>query len=144
MLKREEIIQELLTRLASTSGAYVARNPKKEPDTSEFPYICLVELADMVEDVDHRGGMPNYKRKIEVVVECFTVSDTDEKSSQDIMSFLESVKSNIYGGSANLGGKCATIIETESSRVLRPPIGSNAAGIGLVFEIRYIENTGLL
>lgn len=144
MSEREDIVSELWLRLSAVEGvAFTARNPKVEPNVDNMPCIQFWEMEDVVEGSTQRGGYPSYKRALRVVVESFVKSQSDAAASQDLNAFISEVKAQIYREPAALGGLC-NITEIESSRMLRPPVGENIIGQGIVFEFRYIETISKL
>ena len=144
MLEREQLAQELWSRLASVEGVkYTARNPKAEPGVENLPAIQFFELEDQIEQVSQRGGYPVYKRKLKVVLEAFIAATTEPSSSQELGAFIEKVKKALYG-SGNSLSKTSTFTEEAGSRVLRPPTGNNTIGLGMVLKVQYIEDTGAL
>jgi hypothetical protein len=144
MQEREDIVAELWSRLAAVDGVmFTARNPKAEPKVENMPCIQFWEMADVVEESTKRGDYPAYKRALRVVVESFVKSTEEAKTSQDLKDFIVKVKQQIYRDGASLGRRC-NVTEIESSRVLRPPVGENVIGLGIVFELRYIETTSKL
>jgi hypothetical protein len=146
VLKRETIIRELWSRFADVEDIeFTARNPKAPPGEADFPCILFFELGDDVFDRSKRGATqkPSFKRKLIVVVETYVKASTEEASSAEMMDMIEKIKKKLYVDGNSLGGLCE-INETGSSRVLRPPMGGPVAGLGLSFEITYIEDVGAL
>lgn len=145
MLKRETIIKELWRRMSLVSGVnYTARNPKTPPNVSDFPVIQFFELGDAVEESDRRGTQVVYRRRLDVVIELFITATAEASATTELMEiYLPRLKAKLYEGGPSLGRLCS-IVETGSSRVLRPPVGENAVGIGLQLEIRYIEDVSEL
>jgi|GEM_PF-4776482 len=139
MLKREEIITELWSRLDEVPGvAYTARNPKKPPSVDDLPAIQFFEFPDKVLENGGRG-YPIYKREMDVIVESFVNGSTENAASKEEMAFLLEMKKKIYKDGNSLGGLCS-LFEAEASRVLRPATGGNVAGIGITFKIQYVED----
>ena len=91
-----------------------------------------------------RGGYPAYIRRLEVVIDSYIPGTTEESATKELGLFIQEVKKKIYQGGVTLGGKCKSIKEIESSRVLRPPVGENSIGLGLAFNILYVEEIGKL
>ena len=52
---------------------------------------------------------------------------------------LKNVKKEIYRGDGKMGLRIA-VIEVSATRVLRPPTGGHAIGLGLFFDFIYIED----
>lgn len=145
MLERELLMQELHCRLSAVEGAsFVERNPVEPPGVSDLPAILIFEFSDTMEEGDHRGGYPVYRRAFKVVVESFINAASKGAASTELSAFIGKVRKAIYTGGNNLSRKAVTLIEVETSRVLRPSVGENVAGLGLVFEITYIENVANL
>lgn len=145
MIEREEVITALWERLASVPGVVrTARNPKEEPSVTDMPIIQIFELIDRVRSATRRGKErhPAYKRELTVAVESFVKSDTEAATSQELVEFINALKAKLYEGGNNLGIKGVEFVETESSRVLRPPVGEAVAGVGIVIRITYTEDTG--
>ncbi len=145
MIEREEVVTALWARLASVPGVVrTARNPKEEPSVNDMPVIQIFELPDRVRSATRRGKErhPAYKRELTVVVESFVQGETESSSSQALVEFINALKTKLYQGGNNLGIKGVEFVETESSRVLRPPVGEAVAGVGIVIRITYTEDTG--
>jgi hypothetical protein len=120
--------------------SYTARNPKQPPSVEQLPCINLFEGNDVVLSKNFRGkNTVIYKRRLEVVLETFVAGSTEPASSKELFAFVELLKAQIYQGGNNLNKKASLIDDVEYSRVHRPPIGDNVAGVGIAFEIIYIE-----
>jgi hypothetical protein len=146
-LKRENIVEEFERRMNLVTGVnYVARNPVQPPAADNVPAIMIYELTDDVEEIDMRGGSqyPNFRRSLTVVTESFVAVSEAGAASKEVMAFILEQKKALYEGGATLGGKCTSVVEVQASQILRPEMGENIAGMGLVFELRYIEDTGKL
>ena len=146
MLKRETIIRELWSRFADVDGVeFTARNSKSPPGEADFPCILFFELGDDIFDRSKRGATqkPSFKRKLTLVVETYVIGASEEASSYEVMDFVEKIKKKLYVDGNSLGGLCE-INEIGSGRMLRPPMGGPVAGLGLSFEIIYIEDVGSL
>lgn len=146
MREREEIIQELWSRLAGVPGvAFTARNPKDPPSIKDMPCIQFFETEDTVESSSRRGGSsyPNHRRRMSVVVEAFMAAEEEGSSSKELGTFVQNLKKTLYVDGVTLGGLCE-IREVRTGRILRPPIGGAVVGVGLTFEIRYVEDVGRL
>jgi len=142
--ERELIIAELWERLANVTGVvYTARNPKKPPSAESLPAIQFFELGDLVEEASSRGGYPAYRRRVTVVIECFIAGSSESAATKELGAFVQEMKKKVYEGGATLGRRCS-ISERDASRILRPPAGSHVAGVGIAFEIRYVENISTL
>lgn len=145
MIERETIVQELWSRLASVDGVlFTARNPKTRPKITDFPCIQFFELEDVVIKQTSRGGYPVYLRKMGVAVESFITATSEPSATKELGEFIQKVKRKIFAGGLTLGKKCQEIIEMESSRILRPPIGENSVGLGIALDIYYTEDIGKL
>ena len=145
MLEREILMQELHNRLSAVEGAnFVERNPAEPPGVNDLPAILIFEFPDSMEEGSHRGGYPIYRRVLKVVIESFINAASEGAATTELSVFIGKVRKAIYTGGNNLSRKAVTLIEVESSRVLRPPVGENVAGLGLVFEITYTENVANL
>jgi len=147
MDEREVILKELWRRLAAVSGGgvYTTRNAKAEPKETDFPAIQFFELEDTVlPDLPHsRGGKPAFKRKLRVAIESYISATTEGAANKELYAFIKLVKTAIYQGDGKMGLKIA-IVEVASTRVLRPPVGGNAIGLGLFFDFIYVEDVGKL
>jgi hypothetical protein len=143
MLERETILREFWKRMSAVTGvAYTARNPKKPPSINSLPAIQIFEFTDRVLGTSQRGGYPIYKRRMTVVAESFISASKEGASSAEIMAFLLLLKKSLYADGGTLGGLCS-LRETETSRVLRPATGGNVSGVGVSFELDYVEDTSL-
>lgn len=141
MREREIFITEFWRRVALVSGVVkTARNPGDNPSTDDFPAIQFFELDDTIEAQGRRGGYPIYTRKLILAVEFFIVATSEASASKELSAFVQEGKKKIYQGGNNLGKTCNEIVEAGCTRVLRPPVGKNAVGIGVVFEVNYTEN----
>lgn len=146
MREREYIIQELWRRLALVPGVnFTGRNPKGPPDVDNLPAIVFFEMPDVVEEADMRGAtkLPNYRRRMTVVIECYISASTEQSSTLELLNFVKKVKIELYRGGITLGGLCA-FKEVEASRIYRPPAGNHVIGVGFPIEIVYIEDIALL
>lgn len=140
MLERENIIGEIWKRLSEVSGVgFTARNPKEPPSTDNLPSLTFFELEDMIEEQRMRGGKPQYRRRLTLVIEAFVDGSTESLAVQELAAFVILMKAKLFADGSNLGGRCSEIVETESSRILRPETGGNVAGIGLAFDVKYVE-----
>ena len=141
MLQREKVIAELWYRMAQVTGVgYTARNPKAEPSVDQMPVISIFELDDAVQDKRMRGkSITCYRRRLELILEVFVAGSTENASSKELFAFVELVLAEVFRGGNNLNKKASLIDIMEYSRVHRPPIGDNVAGLGIAFEILYIE-----
>jgi len=144
VLQREKIIEELWSRLADVAGVqYTARNPKAPPSIENLPAIQFFELGDTVVNSSMRGGYPIYSRVVSVVIEAFIKGSSETAVGKELMDFMVEIKKQLYlTGTKMRSG--AVIQEVSSSRVLRPPVGANVAGIGLAVELRYVEDVGTI
>lgn len=145
MIEREQVIDALWGRLAAVTGVVrTARNPKEEPSVNDMPIIQFFELGDRVRSATRRGKErhPAYKRELTIAVESFVNGTTEGAVSQELVDFVNALKTKLYEGGNNLGIRGVEFVETESSRVLRPPVGEPVAGLGLVLRITYTEDTG--
>lgn len=142
MIERETWAQALWSRLAGVEGmVYTARNPKAQPTFDRIPFAQFFELEDNVEATSSRGGWPVFKRRSRIVVEIFIAGTTEGSATQELGTFVRKVKRAIFNGGVNLGGACAEIREIAQSQVLRPQDGKPTIGIGLVYDVLYIEDT---
>ena len=138
---RELIAKEIHRRLSTVPGTQIVfRNPKVEPTVDDLPCISFFELGDVVQKRGMRGGVPYYLRTFNLIVEPIIVSDSEGESSPDLIAYVKEVKKKLYEGGVNLGGTCDDLIEVDASQIIRPPIGENAAGIGLSINITYKED----
>jgi len=138
--EREVIIAELWRRVRSVAGINrTARNPKKQPSLDDMPWSAIYELGDLVEDSRMRGGLPAYKRQLTVIIETYINAVNEGGATEELGDFIQLLKIAIYTGGPTLGGRCSEIKEVDASQVLRPAVGGNAIGIGLAFDIIYIE-----
>ena len=143
MLQRETCIRRLMYLLSQVpSVGFVARNPVSAPDAADFPAIMLFEFPDRVMSMSRRGGYPSYIRQMQVNIEFYVAGTTEDSASSDLTTFLQDAKTLIYTDGATLGLKGVAVEEVSSTRLWRPPVGKNAAGIGLQFNIQFVENTG--
>ena len=141
MRERELLIAEFWRRIASVTGvAKTARNPGDNPSSDDFPAIQFFELNDEITGKGRRGGYPIYSRTLMLTVEAFLTATSEPASSKELGVFVTEIKKKIYAGGNNLNKTCTEITELGCTRVLRPPVGKNSVGIGLIFEVKYIEN----
>lgn len=145
MHDKEVLIGELWKRLSSVATVNrTARNPAAPPVVGDFPVIQFFELDDTITKISNRGGYPIYTRKLNLVIEPYITASEEALSSKELGVFIKEIKKKIYEGGDNLAKKCSLIIETGSSRTLRPPVGENSIGAQLQFEILYIEDISRL
>lgn len=143
MIRRDNILSELHKRMVTVPGVgMVARNPKDHPTADDFDCIHIFEFPEKTASIKTRGNkLPLLFKEMEVIVECFALASSEPASTKALYAFVKEIKKVIYaGGNATLDGICTSIIEKETSRVLRPPIGAPVAGIGLVFEVTFIDD----
>jgi hypothetical protein len=132
---------ELEKRMTTVTGVvFVGRNPGKEPSTEDVPCINIFELDDPVDEMRMRGGKPDYKRSLNVVIEFFIAGSTDAKASKELTAFWELIKQKLYAAPYGLGGLANAVYETGAGRVLRPSVGEHLIGLGMAITIRYIED----
>jgi hypothetical protein len=141
MREREIAIAEFWKRIASVTGVIkTARNPSDNPSASDFPAIQFFELDDTITGKGRRGGYPIYTRTLIVTAEAFIPGTSESAATKELGDFVQEMKKKIYAGGNNLNKTCSEITEIGCTRVLRPPVGKNSIGIGVIFEIKYIEN----
>ena len=141
MFEREIIKEEIAYRMSQVDGVmFTARNPKTPPNAEDFPAILMFEYPDEVESKGLRGGYPIYKRKFKVVIECYITASSEGAATTELGDFVEKIKKKIYEGNNTLSKKASELNELELSQVMRPPVGDNTIGIGIIFEVSYIEN----
>lgn len=141
MREREILIAEFWRRIASVTGVVkTARNPGDIPNVDDFPAIQFFELDDTIVSSGRRGGYPIYSRKLILTTEAFIPATSESASSKELGVFVQEIKKKIYAGGNNLNKTCSEITELGCTRVLRPPVGENSIGIGLIFDVRYVEN----
>ena len=146
MLRREQIISELVSRIGNTEGiTFVARNPSAKPSVDEMPLGNIFDFPAQV--VKSSGGgktsLPTYKMVMQALVEVYVSGTTDDLASYELMEFYTEMLIAIFSDGASLGGLCEIGI-SEMTRIFRPPIGGNVAGIGTVFTVVYPEDLNLL
>jgi hypothetical protein len=141
MWERETAIAEFWRRVAGVDGVvYTARNPKTPPTVDKLPAIQFFEFSDEVIDRKMMGGKPHYRRKLTLILETFINAETEHSSTYELGLFVQKIKKAIFSDGTSLGRACSEIQETGASRVLRPPVGDNVVGIGLIFDLQYIED----
>jgi len=139
-MKRETLVEEIWKRQSEVTGvATTARNPKHPPKEGEFPRINIFELEEPIEE----GSMLRTKKaRLSVLVEFFIEGTSEQAGSMELMAFAELVVDTMYQTGLRLmrQGEIAMIKETRRSRVLRPPISGPVFGLGIFWEIRYVED----
>lgn len=142
---RDALMAEIWRRLSLIPNiTYTARNPKAEPSKDDFPAIQIIELVDTVLKKSTRGGFPIYQRLLKLAVELFVEASSESAATKELMEFVNAFKIELYRGGNNLGKKAISIEEFDYSQVLRPPVGTHAVGISIVFDILYLEDIGKL
>lgn len=139
-MKREYLIQELWSRLAAVSGVQsTARNPKEPPKEGEFPRI---NLFDLEEEVDEAQAFRSQKLTFSLLTEHFIEATSEHSGSKELMAFTDLVVDAMYQTGLRLAkaGHIGVITERRRSRVLRPPTGGPVFGLGIWWEIRYVED----
>jgi hypothetical protein len=148
MLEREIIVSTLQERMAAVTGVQsTARNPTNPPNATDLPRINVFEMSDRVESASLRGGTkrPEYKRRMEVILEAFIQADTEEGATQDLGLFVRELKKSLYSDGVKLGLRCVTELgEVETSQILRPPAVERVVGVGITLKIRYVETIDAL
>lgn len=146
--EKELAVRELWHRLSLTSGINRAplRNPVTAPNDEDYPTINFFDMAAEMADMrrDGKKRHPVYIWQSQIVIEPFVKAVSEDAATDELNSFVKSVKSEIYKGGMSLGGKCAEFYETSYSQYLRPPTSSLIIGISLYFNLRYIEDVGRL
>lgn len=140
---KETIVSTLWERLDGVVGKVsIARNSKVEPNVSDMPAIRFFELADEVVQSKSRGATqyPAYERKLTIAIEIFVNGTEEGAVTKELLEFVKEVKKKLYEGGNTLGLKSCYLLETEASRVFRPPVGEPVAGIVIVIDIFYIED----
>ena len=143
MLVRELIFEELWRRMALVTGVTsTARNPINPPAESDLPRINLFELSDEVDSASTRGRerSPVFKRTLTILLECFTVADSEAATSKTLWDFVEQMKIQLYSGGNSLGMRMLEVMEVRTSEVYRPPDLEKVAGVGIELEIAYVED----
>lgn len=158
---REQAVQEVERRLWLVTVAngfdLTIASVKRNPDSvnTRFPCANIWELDDEVETRLIGGGFeggPAYIRKLEILIEFFKEVEgggVDENmegaASKEAKLFAQTIRyalfHNDYGTyDMNLGGKCDLFEEVSASRVVRPNFGNNVTGMGLTFQLTYMDN----
>ena len=153
-MNRNTIAKEIQKRLVAitTGNGYsysvtaVLRNPEEEPSPDLMPIITMFELTDRIDEERRLGAsrMPAYKRSFQVALELWRKSTTSGLVSQDVLTMLSDVRKVIFADGTTLGGIASHVVELETSRIFRPPIGNYVGGIGILLEIKYTEDFSLL
>lgn len=147
MIQRDVILSEIHKRMTTVPGiGLVARNPKDHPGADDFDCIHIFEFPEKTTSVKTRGNkLPLLVKEMEVIIECFALAETEPASTKALYALLKEVKKVLYaGGNATLDGICTSILEKETSRVLRPPVGGAVAGMGLIFEVTFLDDLAVL
>lgn len=140
MIEREAALVELWKRFGQVTGVKTTqRNPATSPELHDLPLIRFFEMDDVVMELGGRGGYPIYKRRLTLIVESFIRASSEGAATKELGVFIGSLKRQVYAGGTNLGGTCSEFVEASMGRILRPEIGQNSIGLGLVFNMRYIE-----
>lgn len=147
MLKREAIIAELAKRIAEVEGmTFTARNPVTRPSVEDMPVGNIFDFPATV--IKTSGGgrtkAPICEMVGEILLEIYTTGTTEATSSDELFVFVETVLQAIYTDGMSLGGLDCSLRIKEFTRVFRPPVGGNAAGIGIVFTVQYVEDLNIL
>ena len=141
VLQRELVMAEIVRRMFLVSGhGTISRNPESPPDTEDFPAIQLFELDDEVTEQTMRGGKPTLKRKLQVAIEMYLSASSEGARSSELAAFVALVKAELYRGKQNFNGTAEVWREISMSRILIPPVGANAIGVGIAIEIAYLED----
>lgn len=137
--ERETILQELWRRIDGVSGVVrVVRNPEGPSDLNDHPAVHIIELGDLVTDRGARGGRPIYKRKLTLAVEVFVAGTSEGAASQELLTLVSDIKSAIFSDGVSMGENCE-VAELDSSRIEVIPGGDHIRGIGIGYQIAYIE-----
>ncbi len=142
MLKREEIVSEIIGRLSGITGiGLISRNPSSRPDISDMPIVNVFDFpAKAVSSRFSRNTAPLIEFELTLVLELFIAGTTEELATSELFDFYRNVLKAIFADGASLGGIGCAVTISEITRVLRPPIGGNAIGIGMVLLIKYVED----
>jgi hypothetical protein len=141
-LERELVVAEIWRRLSLIPGIkYHMRNPQAPPKEQDMPCCLIFDMDDVVVQGNGMGTQaPTYKRALQVVVESFVQGSSEAAASKELMAFVRKLKREIYRGGSNLGKICTYIGEKSAARILNPRVGTNVIGLGIVFEVMYVED----
>ncbi len=142
---RDALLSEIWRRISLIpSIKYAARNPKAEPSKDDFPAIQIIELVDAVQKTSRRGSFPVYQRLLKVAIELFIEASSEGAATKELEVFITTFETEFYRGGNNLGKKAISVEEFDRSQVLRPPVGTHAIGISIVFDVVYVSDIGKL
>lgn len=140
MASRNDILAELHSRFWDVTGiAMVLRNPRRIADELDYPFMAFFAGPDKVESMTNRGGYKLMKRSVPIRAEIFVRATTEESAPEEIETALIAIKTELYRGGSNLGGKAIEIIEDETSELLTTNV-ELVMGIALDFHIIYTED----
>ena len=151
-MQRDNVVKEVQKRIyqITTGNGYdfsvnkVERNPEEQPDPDSMPLVQIFEFPEITLTNSTRGGMPIQTKELQLVVEFFYKSASQGATTPDIIKFLRYIRKTIFQDGIALGGVAKEIVETEVSRVLRPPLGNRIVGMGEVLAIKYVEDFNLM
>lgn len=144
MASRNEILAELHSRFWDITGiAMVLRNPRRIADELDYPFLAFFAGPDKVEQSTNRGGYKLLKRNVPIRAEIFVRAAAEESAPEEIESALTLMKTELYRGGSNLGGKAIEIIEDEISDLLTTNV-ELVMGIALDFHVIYTEDIASL
>jgi len=147
VLKREAIIAEFTKRIAEVEGmVFTARNPIARPSIDDMPVGNIFDFPATV--IKYSGGgrtkAPICETVGEILLEVYIAGTTEATSSDELFAFLETVLTSIFSDGSGLGEIGCSLRVKEFTRVFRPPVGGNAAGIGVIFSVQYVEDYNTL
>lgn len=120
----------------------VVRNPKTEPHVEDMPLINIFESDDFTIKKSQRGAKvpPAYGRKLEVWLESWIEATKEGKSSEEIIYFLQALRTVLFRDGITLGANVIEFNEMQTSRIYRPDIGDVVIGIGTLYEVVFVED----
>lgn len=149
-LVRDTAIKEIMRRIygITTNAGYtfsmkrVIRNPKTEPHVEDMPCTNIFESDDFTIKKSQRGAtkMPAYGRRFEVWLESWIEATSEGKSSEEIIYFLQALRSALFRDGITLGGLVIEFNEMQTSRIYRPEIGDHVIGIGTLYDVVFVED----
>jgi len=153
-MTRNGLIVEIQSRLSSIKIAngfsfdlsQVLRNPIEPPMVESMPMACLFEAPDTVDRWILLGATkaPKAKRSLSIIIEYWRSSLSEGRVSWDILEFLDYSRYVLFNDGVTLGGEALSLAENETTRIIRPEIGGNTSGIGVVYTATYVEDYSLL
>lgn len=120
-------------------------NPKTEPDLELLPFINIVKLEAYAEPrTIPCTAPPSYRKIVNLALELWATADNYDSLNNAIYGLYEDVSKALYDEGVGLGTQDCSLIEMEITKTFSPTIGTIAIGMGILYQLSFIEDYALL